>query len=377
MASDIFKNTMQNDFYGFWLDNNGFVGKQDHPTVAGWASYNKWIIPFPGSRCRTSNGSIGSGPLGSPFVYRSFASSQYDPTPSTSDLTAGATPIVAIGTTSGPAGLAFCITVPPPALLKQAQDIAMEMISFPGNDANTKWLSKQGLFHNIKSDSIDVSGDAILQTFVNQAAIENVGKLSEINKTLVDVSKYNTTDMLIAQSLSSSIVPNNDIEANQKLIADIIVNNFLAGVDYSASQLSDLRILANKCPFTDGIGVYQARVLLSPIDSIATEYANSCETGENRSSFLNSESVEEGNTALMVYPNPASDQLTINYQLTELDIAVFEIYNVVGEKVLSQTLNTSEGEQKLSLSSLNSGVYFYKYSINDRIVRKDKLVIVK
>lgn len=135
--------------------------------------------------------------------------------------------------------------------------------------------------------------------------------------------------------------------------------------------------MANKCPFTDGIGVYQARVLLSPIDSIATEYANSCETGENRSSFLNSESVEEGNTALMVYPNPASDQLTINYQLTELDIAVFEIYNVVGEKVLSQTLNTSEGEQKLSLSSLNSGVYFYKYSINDRIVRKDKLVIVK
>lgn len=377
MASDIFKNTMQNDYYGFWLDNNGFVGLQDRPGFAGQASYNRWINPFPGARSRTTNFTDGSV---SPFVFRTLAVPPppawvYYPT-ATADFTS--IPLGTTGTLTGPLALASCPTVPPPALLKSAQDLAMEMIGFPGNDANTKWLSKQGLYHNIMSDSIDVSGDAILQAFVNLSAIENVEKLNQLNKTLVDGSKYNTTDMLVAQSLSSSIVPNNDIETNQKLIADIIVNNYLSGVtNYSATQLNDLRILANKCPFTDGIGVYQARVLLSPIDSIGTEYLNSCETDENRSAIFNSESVEEENTALMVYPNPASDQLTINYQLSASDVAVFEIYNVVGEIVLTRTLNTSEGEQKLPLSNLNSGIYFYKYSINDRIVSKDKLVIVK
>ncbi len=86
---------------------------------------------------------------------------------------------------------------------------------------------------------------------------------------------------------------------------------------------------------------------------------------------------ESDNTALMVYLNPASEFLSINYKIEVSDIGMFEVYNLMGEKIITLILNSSEGEQKLSLSTLSSGSYLYKYTINNRIVKTDKLVIVK
>jgi Secretion system C-terminal sorting domain len=141
-----------------------------------------------------------------------------------------------------------------------------------------------------------------------------------------------------------------------------------------------LHILANKCPYTDGIAVYQARVLLSEVDELGTEYYNACEIGEdtrNMTSFVNADPMQEQNTVLAVYPNPATDQLTVNYKIDATDIALFEIYNLIGEKVIEKQLNANETVQLLSVAQLNAGAYFYKYSINGIAVKTSKLVIVK
>lgn len=391
MASQIYNNTMNKDFYGFWLDNHGYVGEQNMSSGTGvvYPSYNKWVnIPWPATSATSKRTYISNNTFGnnSPIYYRNPGPTSYQPFPS--------------GIASGPGSLFNLIptsngSIVSPAcpiaafsrhspvlahLLQSAQDIAMDNFSFPGNDANGKWLNKQGLLVNIKTENIDVSSDGILQGFVNQSATDNLGKLTTLNNIILDPSKHDTTDMIAAQVLNASISANNDIETNQKFLNDIVINNYLSNItNYTTSQLNDLRVLASKCPFTDGLAVYQARVMLSGIDSLGTEYYNACETDgdETRMSYTNTDASQDGNAALLVYPNPATNQLTVNYQIESTDEAVFEVYNSIGEKVMLQKLSAGENEQTFSVVQLNSGVYFYKYSINDQIIKTNKLVIVK
>lgn len=66
----------------------------------------------------------------------------------------------------------------------------------------------------------------------------------------------------------------------------------------------------------------------------------------------NNVSVDEnfGNN-IIIYPNPASDRLRVN---STIDIENIEIYNTMGEKILTGNLND------INLSGLSSGVYTIK-----------------
>ena len=77
------------------------------------------------------------------------------------------------------------------------------------------------------------------------------------------------------------------------------------------------------------------------------------------------EGVIESSEALRVYPNPASDQLTLEGAMN-----LVEVYNTVGQCVISQ--NATGDVMQLNLSGLNNGVYFLRvYNNNgEMIIRK-------
>jgi hypothetical protein len=103
-------------------------------------------------------------------------------------------------------------------------------------------------------------------------------------------------------------------------------------------------------------------------------------TGISTSCDYYTTSVEESelnDLNFSIYPNPAYDQVTLTYFIEPTDEAVIEIYNLLGDKVAIQTLDADATEQTFSVALLNSGVYLYKYSINGKIIKSDKLVIVK
>ena len=58
------------------------------------------------------------------------------------------------------------------------------------------------------------------------------------------------------------------------------------------------------------------------------------------------------NTHMTLYPNPATDQLSVI--LSQNDEIV--IYNIMGQKVMS--MEGRAGANTISISSLNSGIYF-------------------
>ena len=80
----------------------------------------------------------------------------------------------------------------------------------------------------------------------------------------------------------------------------------------------------------------------------------------------------EKNTALSVYPNPFTNELTVNYKLQNNN-ATLTIYNLIGESIYTTILN--ENRTQLSLSNFDKGIYFIKIidgdkSITQKIVKQ-------
>ncbi len=60
---------------------------------------------------------------------------------------------------------------------------------------------------------------------------------------------------------------------------------------------------------------------------------------------------------LLLYPNPANDNLTLEAEFLNHQDNEVTIYNLVGQKVLSQNMQTRSGKIQIDIQSLTNGVY--------------------
>lgn len=128
--------------------------------------------------------------------------------------------------------------------------------------------------------------------------------------------------------------------------------------------------------FTEGLAVYEARGLVRNWND-STNYYNPCENNipeefNNFSRFANGVDNAQDVVQTIVYPNPSNGHLTITVSLKD---CIFEVYDVIGKKVMSQKLN--ENETKVDISSLNNGTYLYKITQHNNVIKADKLVLNK
>lgn len=129
------------------------------------------------------------------------------------------------------------------------------------------------------------------------------------------------------------------------------------------------------CPFTDGLAVYQARGLMHAWDD-STFYFNPCEinapqlNSNSRLAETNGSNENSNPINISVYPNPSNGNLLVNSNVKD---CIFEIYDVIGKKIMSQKLN--ETETKVDVSSLNNGTYLYKIMQNNNLIKADKLIL--
>jgi hypothetical protein len=168
----------------------------------------------------------------------------------------------------------------------------------------------------------------------------------------------------------------NVVEQNQKAF-NVVYHTYLKGLTMvSAGQWNSLKVLAAKCPFTDGNSVYQARTLLFNTGD-TTDYTNACEvftppTAAN-SRIKASITASEGSSPLetAVYPNPAKNELTVVTGVTGSSIT---ISNLLGQVVLKAEL---ENLTTLDVSNLKNGTYLYTITKDKTVIKSDKLIITK
>ncbi|MEP7171629.1 MAG: T9SS type A sorting domain-containing protein [Bacteroidota bacterium] len=79
-----------------------------------------------------------------------------------------------------------------------------------------------------------------------------------------------------------------------------------------------------------------------------------------------------------VYPNPASDAITVEYgQLPVGEKVYIELSNLEGEKIMSYELLWDENQKKISLAKYPTGMYLYKVISNGKMISVNKLAVIR
>jgi len=83
----------------------------------------------------------------------------------------------------------------------------------------------------------------------------------------------------------------------------------------------------------------------------------------------------EINSSVSIYPNPATDNVTISFTATN-KLAEVKLYDITGKQLLNKTVDANVGSYKMNLSELNRGIYFVQVTIGNTTTTK-KLSLVK
>lgn len=88
------------------------------------------------------------------------------------------------------------------------------------------------------------------------------------------------------------------------------------------------------------------------------------------------EDIMKGGHLSEIYPNPASNFITLDYQLTSgVRSAQVTISNLLGSIVAETELPLNASQLKLNVDDLENGIYFYSILLNGEIYTTKKLIV--
>jgi hypothetical protein len=260
----------------------------------------------------------------------------------------------------------------PLALNNPAYIIQNDIIDNASGLAEAPWfMQKQKVYAQMITNKDTYMQDAGFSSFMTYNDNKSIGLLYNADKY---IGKGKTDS---AEIFNNNIIATNIADSLHKFVNKQYIS-YLRSKKLSEPMLAQLRDIATLCPFTFGDGVYIARGLLNIADTVIMNYTNICDTGSIGNKSMRVEDiVEQDNLQIILYPNPAKDMLTIEYGSSENNSndLLFEVYDLLGKKLL--VTNIVPGRQEINLGTLSQGVYSYKFTNNDKVVKKDKLVIIK
>ncbi|MGQ0829918.1 MAG: DUF7619 domain-containing protein [Bacteroidota bacterium] len=77
-----------------------------------------------------------------------------------------------------------------------------------------------------------------------------------------------------------------------------------------------------------------------------------------------------------VYPNPSKGNIQLEYTIKQNNTGMLKIYALTGKLLEEYELSSNKNELQLN-TNLSNGIYLYRVIVNDRIVKSDKLVVIK
>jgi hypothetical protein len=82
----------------------------------------------------------------------------------------------------------------------------------------------------------------------------------------------------------------------------------------------------------------------------------------------------EKKNSFEIYPNPAKDVLTIKSNSLKENMWI-KIYNTIGDVVFKESMSSLNSS--FNISGLSNGIYFYEVLVGNKIMKTDKIVIIK
>jgi hypothetical protein len=117
-----------------------------------------------------------------------------------------------------------------------------------------------------------------------------------------------------------------------------------------------------------GVGALSTNAITSAAD---IDVAN-CQTDVGGDPWGVSVDEYQMERSVLIYPNPFQDAITVNVENSKNENYVLTVFNSLGVQLINSTL--TNGVNKIDMSKLSSGVYFYKVISHDRIIQSGKLI---
>jgi hypothetical protein len=85
-----------------------------------------------------------------------------------------------------------------------------------------------------------------------------------------------------------------------------------------------------------------------------------------------------GGSVSEIYPNPASNFVSLDYELTsDVKQANVKVFNLLGAEVKTANLESNGNKLRMDITDLESGIYFYSVIVNGDVYKTKKLVVQK
>ena len=198
-------------------------------------------------------------------------------------------------------------------------------------------------------------------------AFYNIMQTSDAAHYYNAIKAIDTNDLVTAQSELNLIADTNDINHNRILVGTIYLNTWAQNnYQLTKDQCDILTNIAYSDPFMEGDAVYTARVILN-IDPAAIDV---------KSAIFIQYPKEVKPNAVHVYPNPAKEMIIVAFDQPIADDGIVEIWNIMGSRLLTNTIPKAYTQQNINVSSLSSGIYFYVIKISNDKYSSGKLIIL-
>ena len=247
---------------------------------------------------------------------------------------------------------------------------ANDKFEYPVFEEENQYQHQKLAFEEIEAVPSVTTAEPELQSFYDSASVAALGLLKEVDLAILD------SNHLLAVTLNNSVVPVNMIETNQQQFNELYLLR-LADESHAYSEIEKEALygIANQCPLEGGNAVWQARVLIWDLENTPVEFIDNCTTAERRSSTVANKAQENTSGDFNLYPNPNNGEMILTYHLEES--GTMAIYDLTGKRITQYALSSKNNKLNINEHSLQAGVYFYTIAVNNKIVKQDKLVIIK
>jgi len=195
-------------------------------------------------------------------------------------------------------------------------------------------------------------------------------------KGLTDDMNQNLNDELDNIQSTLDFTTDETYEENARVLRAIFLTTFNADSEeiFTNEQRTQLEFIAYQCPLSGGDAVYIARGMLEfpnnhfPDDVLCTNAQNSMTAPLNQTTPI---------VAFSVYPNPATDAMTVQFKDALETNGEISIINQLGQVVQTFSVNEGTTQQILTVGEIPTGLYFLQVKEGAEIIETTTIQITK
>lgn len=82
-------------------------------------------------------------------------------------------------------------------------------------------------------------------------------------------------------------------------------------------------------------------------------------------------------TSFKLFPNPNNGIMNLDYNLGNDSEATMKLFDVTGKLISTYTLQNTKGSISINEQNLTNGIYFYSILVKEKVIKNNKIVIIR